>query len=196
MRVPNRFGGMRDLAFFRSDIRDLSWKEGWEAGISVASGSGISCFYRVEMRDWQGKQSGIRDFSSSVTSSEIDVTNAKPEAGENEPRLCLVSILNSWPSNDSVLCQVLSSVSIIAYPSLVTTFAHFRAEFYQPAGLCVEFDHVVYVWDARTSCIKVFTTLTETATFLDAVGKIYCITHKCNKNHKCNTNHKCNKNWP
>ena len=23
-RVPNRFGGMRDLAFFRSDIRDLS----------------------------------------------------------------------------------------------------------------------------------------------------------------------------
>ena len=48
-----------------------------------------------------------------------------------------------------------------------------RAEFYQPAGLCVEFDHVVYVCDARTSCIKVFTTLTETATFLDAVGKIY-----------------------
>ena len=64
---------------------------GWEAGISVASGSGISCFYRVEMRDWQGKQSGIRDFSSSVTSSEIDVTNAKPEAGENEPRLCAYS---------------------------------------------------------------------------------------------------------
>ena len=48
-----------------------------------------------------------------------------------------------------------------------------HAEFYQPAGLCVEFDHVVYVCDARTSCIKVFTTLTETATFLDAVGKIY-----------------------
>ena len=23
-RVPNRFGGMRDLAFFPSDIRDLS----------------------------------------------------------------------------------------------------------------------------------------------------------------------------
>ena len=23
-RVPNRFGGMRDLAFFRGDIRDLS----------------------------------------------------------------------------------------------------------------------------------------------------------------------------
>ena len=168
---------MRDLAFFRSDIRDFSWKKGWEAGISVARGSEISCFYRVEMRDWQGKQSGIWDFNSSVTSSEVDVTNAKPEAGENEPFVrfavsSLVSIPNSWPSNDSVLCQALSSVSIIAYPSLVTTFAHFRAEFYQPAGLCVEFDHVVYVWDARTSCIKVFTTLTETATYLDAVGKI------------------------
>ena len=35
-------------------------------GISVASGSGISCFYRVGMRDWQGKQSGIRDFNSSA----------------------------------------------------------------------------------------------------------------------------------
>ena len=68
MRVPNRFGGMRDLAFFRGDIRDLSLKNGWEVGVSVASGSGISCFYRVGMRDWQGKQSGIRDFNSSVTS--------------------------------------------------------------------------------------------------------------------------------
>lgn len=48
-----------------------------------------------------------------------------------------------------------------------------RAEFYQPAGLCVEFDHVLYICDARTNCIKVFTTLHETAAFLDAVGKIY-----------------------
>ena len=69
VRVPNRFGGMRDLAFCRSDIRDLSSIKRWEAGISVASGSGISCFYRVGMRDCQGKQSGIRDFNSGVTSS-------------------------------------------------------------------------------------------------------------------------------
>ena len=68
-RVPNRFGGKRDLAFFRGDIRDLSWKKGWEAGISVASGSGILCFYRAWMRDWEGKQSGIRDFNYTVTSS-------------------------------------------------------------------------------------------------------------------------------
>ena len=62
-------------------------------------------------------------------------------------------------------------------------------EFYQPAGLCVEFDHVVYVCDARTSCIKVFTTLTETATFLDAVGKIYkafSIHEKHVQYHLCN----------
>ena len=57
-RVPNRFGGMRDLAFFRGDIWGLSRKKGWEVGISVASGSGISCFYRVGMRDWEGNRAG------------------------------------------------------------------------------------------------------------------------------------------
>ena len=45
MRVPKRFGGMRDLAIFRGDIRDLSQKQGREAGISVASGSGNSYFW-------------------------------------------------------------------------------------------------------------------------------------------------------
>ena len=43
--------GMRDLAFFRGDIWDLSRKQGREAGISVASGSGNLCFFRVGMRD-------------------------------------------------------------------------------------------------------------------------------------------------
>ena len=43
-RVPNRFGGMRDVAIFRGDIRDLSRKQRREAGISVASGSGNSYF--------------------------------------------------------------------------------------------------------------------------------------------------------
>ena len=33
------------------------------------------------------------------------------------------------------------------------------AEFYKPAGLCVEFDHVLYISDAQTNCIKVLTTL-------------------------------------
>ena len=42
LRVPNRLGGMRDLAFFCRDIRDLGWKQEWEAGITITSGSGIS----------------------------------------------------------------------------------------------------------------------------------------------------------
>ena len=66
-RIPNRFGGMRDLAFIRSDIWDLSRKQGREAGITITSGSGISCFYGVGMRDSQGEQSGIRDFNSYMT---------------------------------------------------------------------------------------------------------------------------------
>ena len=65
-------------------------------------------------------------------------------------------------SNGSVPCQVLSNVSIIAYPTLVSDrmrslspiviyCADNRdelagcAELYQSAGLCVEFHHVVYV---------------------------------------------------
>ena len=68
MRVPNRFGGMRDLAIFRGDILDWSRKQRLEAGISVGSGSGNSYFWGVGMRDWQGKWSGIRDLNSNVTS--------------------------------------------------------------------------------------------------------------------------------
>ena len=47
-----------------------------------------------------------------------------------------------------------------------------RTKFYQSTGLCVEFDHV-YVCDAQTNCIKILTSLKETATFLNAVGKTY-----------------------
>ena len=45
-------------------------------------------------------------------------------------------------------------------------------EICKPAGLCVEFDHVLSMCDAQTNCIKVFTTLNETAAFLDVVGKL------------------------
>ena len=64
-RVPNRFGGMRDSAFFRRDIRDSSSKLGWEAGIKITSRSGISGFHGVGIRYSQRKQSGIRDFDPS-----------------------------------------------------------------------------------------------------------------------------------
>ena len=36
--------GMQDLANFCGDIRDGSWKQKREAGISITSGSGILCF--------------------------------------------------------------------------------------------------------------------------------------------------------
>ena len=48
-----------------------------------------------------------------------------------------------------------------------------RTEFYQPTGLCVEFNCVVYVCDVQTNCTKILTSLKQTATFLNAVGKIY-----------------------
>ena len=37
----------------------------------------------------------------------------------------------------------------------------------------MELDHVVYVCDAQTNSIKILTSLKQTATFLNAVGKIY-----------------------
>ena len=95
-------------------------KKGWEVGISVASGSGISCFYMVGMRDWPGKQSGI-SIPARVTS--WPTQNRKP--AKMNP-LCVYIAACVWfqwiagPGNGSVSCQVLSSVSIVAYPSLVS----------------------------------------------------------------------------
>ena len=42
---------MRDSALFRRDIRDLGSKLEREAGIKIASGSRISCFHGVGIRD-------------------------------------------------------------------------------------------------------------------------------------------------
>ena len=56
---------MRDSAFFRSDIRDLSSKLGWETGIKIMRGIGISHFHGVGIQDLQREQSGIRDFNPS-----------------------------------------------------------------------------------------------------------------------------------
>jgi len=63
MRVHNRFGGMRDLANFCGDIRDGSWRQEREAGVSIATGSGILCFEEVGMRESQGGSSGIQYFN-------------------------------------------------------------------------------------------------------------------------------------
>ena len=59
---------MRDLAFFRRDIRELSCKQEREAGIPITSGSGILRFYEARMQDLQGEQSRIGDFNSYITS--------------------------------------------------------------------------------------------------------------------------------
>ena len=48
-----------------------------------------------------------------------------------------------------------------------------KCKFFQPIGLCREFDNVVYVCDAQTSCIKILTTVNNTARFLRAVGALY-----------------------
>ena len=61
---------MRDSAFFRRDIRDLSSKLGREAGIIITSRSGISCFHGVGIQDSQREQSGIRDFNPFSHASE------------------------------------------------------------------------------------------------------------------------------
>ena len=50
-RVHNRFGGIRDLAIFCGDTRDASLKKEREAVILIMSGSGISYFDWVGMRE-------------------------------------------------------------------------------------------------------------------------------------------------
>ena len=47
-----------------------------------------------------------------------------------------------------------------------------KCKFYQPTGLCVEFDDEVYVVDYRTSCVKVFSSTRHTTEFLAATGNL------------------------
>ena len=51
MRVHNRFGGMQDVAIFRGDTGNASWKQERDARILTTSGSGISYFYGDGMRE-------------------------------------------------------------------------------------------------------------------------------------------------
>ena len=50
---------------------------------------------------------------------------------------------------------------------------HNTCEFYQPTGIAVEYDNVVYVCDTQTSCIKILTTLRKTSNFLNAIAKLF-----------------------
>ena len=48
-----------------------------------------------------------------------------------------------------------------------------KCRFFQLTGICTEFGKVVYVCDTQTSCIKIMTTLSNTACFLKGVGALY-----------------------
>ena len=41
-----------------------------------------------------------------------------------------------------------------------------QCELYQPIGICVEFDNVVYVVDYKSSCIKITSTMMHIASFV------------------------------
>lgn len=47
-----------------------------------------------------------------------------------------------------------------------------KCQLYQPTGICVEFDNVVYFTDYRTASVKIASSLTHTGTFLEAIGNI------------------------
>ena len=47
-----------------------------------------------------------------------------------------------------------------------------QRELYQSIGICVEFDNVVYVADCKPSCIKITSTMMNTAKFLSPIGKL------------------------
>ena len=48
-----------------------------------------------------------------------------------------------------------------------------KCRFFQPLGICSEFNNVVYICYTQTSCIKVFTTLKKTAEFLRGIGELF-----------------------
>ena len=47
---------MWDLTILRGDTQDASWKEEWDVGILITSGSRISYFYGDGMQESQGKK--------------------------------------------------------------------------------------------------------------------------------------------
>ena len=47
-----------------------------------------------------------------------------------------------------------------------------QCELYQPIGICVELENVIYQADYKSSCIKTTSTMMHTAKFLSAIGKL------------------------
>ena len=47
-----------------------------------------------------------------------------------------------------------------------------QCQLYQQIAVCVEFDNVVYVADYKSPCIKIMSTMMDTAKFLSAIAKL------------------------
>ena len=45
-------------------------------------------------------------------------------------------------------------------------------QLYQPTGIWLEFDNVVYFTNCRTASVKITSTLSHTGTFFEAIGKL------------------------
>ena len=73
---------MRDLAIFRGHIRDLSRKRGWEAGISVASGS---AWEFVFLGGWDARLARKTERDTGFQFQRDFIPAQKPQAGGNEP---------------------------------------------------------------------------------------------------------------
>lgn len=47
-----------------------------------------------------------------------------------------------------------------------------HCKLYQPLGICTEFDNVAYIVDYRSSCVKIVSSMVNTAKFLGSIGKL------------------------
>ena len=47
-----------------------------------------------------------------------------------------------------------------------------HCKLYQPLGICTEFDNVAYIVDYRSSCVKIVSSMINTAKFLGSIGKL------------------------
>lgn len=48
-----------------------------------------------------------------------------------------------------------------------------KCKLFQPTGLSVEFNNVIHLVDSRPYCIMIFSTLHETAKFLETIRNLY-----------------------
>ena len=48
-----------------------------------------------------------------------------------------------------------------------------KCKLFQPTGLCAEFDNVLYVSDYQAATLKVFSTMSNTGVYLNAIGNLF-----------------------